>query len=272
MTIYNLNHDFFNSIPQCPGISCDYEKSKSTDEISEVFYRFTKAPCNGRYPECNQEKERHFLVIKGTDFVQKLVKHKSNINSRANDAHWTALHQLAISAPTELINTLIENNASLTITDKSGMTALHRALLYQAPQENSEALIKGSAEQKALNIPNQSQWTALHLSAKVGNTSAAERLIESEAELNIQDKEGNTPLHLAARQGRQDIVESLINAKADVNIQNNAKQTAFDLAENNAHNGITRLLKAHNITSQENVSSSLLKSTTSTSSTSTTTA
>ncbi|MES2966638.1 MAG: ankyrin repeat domain-containing protein, partial [Patescibacteria group bacterium] len=91
----------------------------------------------------------------------------------------------------------IEQGAYISVADKSGRTALHRAVTNPA----------------------------------LYDFSMVELLISLEADLNVQDKDGLTPLMLAAKKSIPAGVHALVKAGADISLVDKKGRSAYDLGE-----------------------------------------
>lgn len=86
-----------------------------------------------------------------------------------------------------------------------------------------QVLLEHGADPNSVdNYSNNQGWTALHYSAKYGNTILACLLTMFKADVNYRNKNGDTPLAIAAnRKGNKHIMSNLIEAGANINQLNN---------------------------------------------------
>lgn len=80
---------------------------------------------------------------------------------------------------------------------------------------NIKILIKNGAD---VNAVNKSGQTALHKAVEKGNKEAVQELLKNGANINARDKKGQTALHNAVKNGNKDIVKLLVDKGADLNI------------------------------------------------------
>ncbi len=137
------------------------------------------------------------------------------------------LHAACLDNNFEKVKSLLEKGASVTETDKNGLTALHRACSYSYRTTTIVAL-----------------------------------LLQKGAAVSTKDKYGDTPLHEAAEHGDKELVELLIKHGAKVNLSNKLGQTAIQQTRSeeiatvllNNHAWLGGLLKRR---SQSNIKSPL---------------
>ena len=74
--------------------------------------------------------------------------------------------------------------------------------------------------QAEIEAVGDSNWTALHLAARVGKEAVAAQLLQAGASVSAVDNYDQTPLHIAASNGKSSIANLLLQA--------NASPTAID--------------------------------------------
>lgn len=148
----------------------------------------------------------------------------------------TDLHLCIIQLLQEPAISLISSvsmSSELDIQNNYLQTPLHLSVLTDQPKLTRILMIAGCQ----VDIRDYRGNTALHLSAKHGNTHCARNLLtpvlyeeRREAgikyqtpyckipqDLNARNYDGQTPVHLAAERGHLDILELLVNNGADIN-------------------------------------------------------
>jgi len=160
----------------------------------------------------------------------------------------TPLHWAAYNGLTEISTMLIENKASINITDKDGMTPL-----YLAARERHGLLVNLLLDKGAnadVKVPHRwgaevpeaekTYLTPLHWCARFGMSGEVLHLLKKGAQPDARDRDGMTPLYLAARGGHKIIVETLLEYKADPSIGDLEDLPPADVAANDEIRSIIR--------------------------------
>jgi hypothetical protein len=82
-----------------------------------------------------------------------------------------------------------------------------------------------------------------HVSGRIGNLDAVNRLIASKANVNVRNRLGQIPLHLAASCPRPAIVERLLEAKSDINARDRNGKTPLHYATIFHQDAVAALLR-----------------------------
>ncbi|GIL79941.1 hypothetical protein Vretifemale_9185, partial [Volvox reticuliferus] len=171
------------------------------------------------------------------------------------------LLQLCAVAQTPMVSKvekLLQAGATLTFTDKSGMTALHlacywchveaaRLLLDRQPTaaaatdregrtplwvasqrghvEIVEMLLALTEGAMQVDIPNAAGVTPLRVSAAQGHSQVVAALLWAGANVELADKDGFTPLYVAAARNQLEVVRLLLAASAPVDRPDKAQRT-----------------------------------------------
>src|SRR5271170_1552789 len=125
-------------------------------------------------------------------------------------------------AVADLLKAGADGNAILD----DGMTALHAAVAKD-PETCVKALLKAGVDVNTPSIeapnnrgdmftPPAIGWTALHISAIVGNEKIVKLLLANKADITATSIEGCTALHRAAQSAHDKVAKILIDAGADV--------------------------------------------------------
>jgi ankyrin repeat protein len=108
----------------------------------------------------------------------------------------------------------------------------YRTIHKDAQDGNIAQTIKDLAEDPtALDLPNDTGRTPLHIAASNCRTDEVRLLLERGAAVNGRSKDAATPLHLAAQEGCQDAARLLLAKGAAINLRDDAKRTPLDRAE-----------------------------------------
>ncbi|RDW70898.1 ankyrin repeat domain-containing protein [Aspergillus mulundensis] len=170
-----------------------------------------------------------------------LVDAKVNLNS-VNEDGVTALHLIAERAEedwTGVVEFLLQKGAEVGLRDKSGKTALHKAVVAGSA-ELVEMLIQNGATVDEVDDLGHS---ALHLCVVSESLEAMEVLLRCDADVNLRDGRGHTVLHLAAQYGWTDAVEPLLESGADVTIKDEDGLTPMQVAKEEGAEGVAELLR-----------------------------
>lgn len=124
----------------------------------------------------------------------------------------TALHIAASLGHLEVVETLLQFGASLSVKDKHGNSPLHLAVLGCHPSMTDLLVKKGAS----VNATNNRQQTPLHIAAELGFTEVVQVLVGHGADLFLPEKGGRTALYIAARGSYTAIVDMLITAEREI--------------------------------------------------------
>ncbi|KAJ1468738.1 ankyrin repeat protein, partial [Baffinella frigidus] len=91
-------------------------------------------------------------------------------------------------------------------------------------------LLVAKKEPTGVNWSDCCGQTAIHVSARLGNTKITNALIARGADLSGQDHQGMTPLMLAAMKGRRNVVGMLLGAGSNVSATDRNGYTALHWA------------------------------------------
>lgn len=124
-----------------------------------------------------------------------------------------AIHLAVAKGHFNVVLTLLENGADISIADSSGQTPLHIAVVNQHHDELKLLLERGGD----VNALDTHQCTPLHMAAKIGNMDITSSLLDYGANLSARDDTGFTAFLHAVDQGQHRTVQMLLNRGADVN-------------------------------------------------------
>ena len=159
------------------------------------------------------------------------ISHKSNIGRNA-------LTAAAASGHTRIIETLLEANASVDITNSQNYMPLHGAS-YHNHLEAAELLIARGADVMAAHMQG---WTPLMIVSNHGYLDMAKLLIRSGAKCDSANDYGFTSLYIASKYGYYQMVELLLEHGATIDLADIENWTPLNVASQNGHIGIVQLL------------------------------
>lgn len=176
--------------------------------------------------------------------LQDITAVKKSISGGANpnavDLDGTSALNLAVSSGNFLIvETLVEQGASLSTPRDSGMSPLSVAVLV-----GNVEIVKYLLQQGA-PIEVDSTWGNSPLSYALDNSAVAEMLLKDKRGtelLNKQNGSGITPLIAASRSGNFATAKLFLDYGADVNIPDKRGKTALIHASENCHIAVSALL------------------------------
>ncbi|KAL8918019.1 MAG: hypothetical protein Q9208_007617 [Pyrenodesmia sp. 3 TL-2023] len=142
--------------------------------------------------------------------IDVLLQHRPPLEE-ANQDGTTPLMCAARRQEHLLATKLISCGASTRLTDKSGLTVLHHAVLWAKGPEVIALLITEGAPVDAQNLD---EWTPLHyaVSNRADSIEPVYCLLQAGADKEAKTRRGFTPLHLAAQNGRASFTPLLIAA------------------------------------------------------------
>ncbi|KAF5293198.1 hypothetical protein FQA39_LY13666 [Lamprigera yunnana] len=124
----------------------------------------------------------------------------------------TPLHIAADTYNDAFIKLLIKAEVDRLIPNRQGNTAVHIAVLRNAPSSTLQALlIRSDTDVDIINHYNFSGFTPLQLAVTINNFEATKILCQNNAAVNhFRMKDGYTPLHIAVENSNLEIVKFLI--------------------------------------------------------------
>lgn len=218
--------------------------------------RTVAAPIH-RMAESGNQQEIRLLVAKAPDQVNVL-----------DDLGWTPLMYAVRDKHIDVIKTLLEKDARLSIRDKMGHNVLDQIRLYlvlssdehlddqiglwkrQKNVSQDQIAERITAYKDKYGEESRKKWLEIQpllvnalqkekaadresplLAAVVqGNAEETKRLLKMGANTEVKDSSGRTPLLLAVRQGNMDIVKLLLDHGAKTGEPDKDGQTAFSTA------------------------------------------
>jgi ankyrin repeat protein len=83
--------------------------------------------------------------------------------------------------------------------DVYGRTPLHHAAWAGSPESVRLLCTVLAVQQWSVDVPDDCDWTPLHLACAAGNTACIDRLVEAGAKADVLDVAGWSPVHYAAQ-------------------------------------------------------------------------
>ncbi|MBV6623761.1 MAG: ankyrin repeat domain-containing protein [Rivularia sp. (in: Bacteria)] len=190
--------------------------------------------------------------IKSVDWLKFLIAQGADIN-RKDYGDKTLLHYAVINNKKEIIELLLLHNLDVNAKDYSGNTPLHLVaglnhnnridldyylFIRNEPHFDKRSenirlgIIKLLVDNDAIiDIKNNDENTALHLSIKTNYQDIAKYLLEKGTNFDAKNKKGKTPLMYAVEEvGSIPIMKLLIDSGADINAKDNEGNTVLDIA------------------------------------------
>ncbi|KAL1824987.1 hypothetical protein ACET3Z_011765 [Daucus carota] len=143
----------------------------------------------------------------------------------ATSGKWQPLHTLAASGEFYLLTELLKHSIDINIPDKTGFTAIHRAILGKK-QAIFNILLRESANPF---VRDEEGATLMHYAVRTASSQMIKILLLYNVDINLQDNYGWTPLHLAVQSRRTDIVRLLLIKGADKTLKNREGLTPLEL-------------------------------------------
>ncbi len=197
-------------------------------------------------------KNRHgqtaiMLGIIFPDVVQTLIDYQSKVN--LTDAQRrTALHLAGAHGLPEVVQKLLLAGARTNIHDKWGRTPLHVTLLNVShnlvcSKEYVEVVRLLLAHGSDVNWQDKHHSTPLFLAVNCGNQDIVELLIRHGAQLDHSSRHYLTPLMLSTLKGFDSMCKLLVTNNCDVNVCNlQTGRSCFQVAVTKGHFNIAKLL------------------------------
>ncbi|PAV76475.1 hypothetical protein WR25_11619 isoform B [Diploscapter pachys] len=163
----------------------------------------------------------HYGAEQGNEeIVQLLLDHGARNITR--DSYGVTPAHYAAQFSVKCLDRILQKSNITEVKDNE-----HRSCLMWAVcagnEEAIEYLIRiSSPERTAMDIRG---FTALHLSAMVGNENICKLLFKQGWSITAPDKSHNSPLHLAAGRGHTDVVRFLVTSGANMNERDAMERT-----------------------------------------------
>ncbi|OCK83144.1 ankyrin [Lepidopterella palustris CBS 459.81] len=139
----------------------------------------------------------------------------------------------------EIVETLLDNGASINDINREGRTALHSAAV-SGQSATVQLLLDRACEPGLRDFDGR---TALHLAAQQGYANVVRHLLDiSNVDSNASDRGKRTPLSFACEYRHADVVELLLRVIDDAEQGDNSKRTPLSYAAAAGSEAIVRTL------------------------------
>lgn len=163
-----------------------------------------------------------------------------NVNC-VDSTGYTPLHHAALNGHSDVVETLLRNEALTNIADNKGCYPLHLAA-WKGDEHIVKLLIHQGPSHPRLNEQNNDNETPLHCAAQYGHTGVVRLLLEELTDPTMRNNKFETPLDLAALYGRLEVVKLLLSAHPNLLNCNTKKHTPLHLASRNGHLPVVEVL------------------------------
>ena len=178
------------------------------------------------------EDARSLLHIAAAAGHNQIVRILAGVNpsvsgvNNGDEEGWTPLHSAVSSGRADVVETLLQAGADVSMANKGGRTALHYAA-SKGRFKIAQALISHGAK---VNRKDKVRCTPLHRAASTGHPELCELLIEEGADVDASDKTGQTPLMHAVICNDKQVALLLVRHGADVDCEDNEGYTVLGRA------------------------------------------
>ncbi|MBF0408407.1 MAG: ankyrin repeat domain-containing protein [Candidatus Riflebacteria bacterium] len=166
------------------------------------------------------------------EMVKFLLEEGADINKTTKFDLLSPLRFAVDVKNTEILRLLLSQGADLSIRDREGGTALHRAAFKGNLDAISLFLEKGAnLKDQSTGVPGlKNGGTPLHVAVQNKQLNAVKLLIEKGADVSALNGDGETPAMIAVYFNNIDALKLLQQNKADLNIANPSGKTALKIA------------------------------------------
>ena len=202
--------------------ACSHRQQNSIKVLLE-------AAANPNIASAKGHTSLHAAVIGGCSkkIIRSIIKHGSDVNG-GNNSSRTSLMIASLQNNAGAINVLLNAGADITITDNTGITCLHHAVMGGCNKEILQTIIDHGAD---VNATNKNNISPLILACHDGNVDAFDVLVNAGAHHNTQGTQGLSLIYLAAAEGwSKEILQTIIDHGHDVNTIDKDCRTALMLA------------------------------------------
>jgi len=175
------------------------------------------------------------------DYLLNKINRRVDIHMKRPNGY-TALMDAAERGHDDLVNFLLDAQASVNQTHNYGGTAIFRAAV-NGHASTVDRLIRAQAN---VNQKNANNATPLIRTANFGHLAVVERLLDAQSDLAHKNSGGVSALMRAALGGHYTTVQFLIQRRAPLDFTKKTGESAVTMAANGGHsNVVTLLVESH---------------------------
>ncbi|XP_075328401.1 SH3 and multiple ankyrin repeat domains protein 3 isoform X8 [Odontesthes bonariensis] len=175
------------------------------------------------------------------ELIKVLRSGGAHLDFRTRDGI-TALHRAVLCRNSAALATLLDLGASPDYKDSRGLTPLYHSSMVGGAPYCCELLLQDHA---SIGITDENGWQEIHQACRYGNVQHLEHLLFYGADMSSQNASGNTALHLCALYNQESCARVLLFRGANKDIKNYNNQTAFQVAIIAGNFELGEIMKIH---------------------------
>ncbi|KAM4523711.1 SH3 and multiple ankyrin repeat domains protein 3 isoform 2-T2 [Fundulus diaphanus] len=175
------------------------------------------------------------------ELIKVLRSGGAHLDFRTRDGI-TALHRAVLCRNSAALTTLLDLGASPDYKDSRGLTPLYHSAMVGGAPYCCELLLQDHA---TIGITDENGWQEIHQACRYGNVQHLEHLLFYGANMSSQNASGNTALHLCALYNQDSCARVLLFRGANKDIKNYNNQTAFQVAIIAGNFDLAEIIKIH---------------------------
>ncbi|QRD87548.1 ankyrin [Aspergillus flavus] len=171
------------------------------------------------------------------EIVRTLLEQGADVTMADIDG-WTPIYTASHNGHTEVARLLIENGSNVNTSESGGCTPVNTAC-YQGHVETVKLLLKSGAD---IYTATNKGITPLYAASAGGHIEVVKLLLKWGADIDYANKYGDTPLSASSSKGHPAVSKLLVETGADIEAKNNFGRTPLHLASLDGHIEIVILL------------------------------
>ncbi|XP_068162517.1 SH3 and multiple ankyrin repeat domains protein 3 isoform X2 [Antennarius striatus] len=175
------------------------------------------------------------------ELIKVLRSGGAHLDFRTRDGI-TALHRAVLCRNSAALTTLLDLGASPDYKDSRGLTPLYHSAMVGGAPYCCELLLQDHA---TIGITDENGWQEIHQACRYGNVQHLEHLLFYGADMSSQNASGNTALHLCALYNQDSCARVLLFRGANKDVKNYNNQTAFQVAIIAGNFDLAEIIKSH---------------------------